>query len=105
MRSYHINLGAGLAGLTLREHPAPKLGPSDVLVRVRAAALNFREVLIMDRGVYPLPVKPDVIALGDGAGEVVAVGPAVTRTKIGDRVMAAMFPRWIDGPFDPEYAA
>jgi NADPH:quinone reductase-like Zn-dependent oxidoreductase len=50
-------------------------------------------------------VKPDVVALSDGAGEVVAVGPAVTRAKVGDRVMASMFPRWIDGPFDHEYAA
>src|SRR6266700_75239 len=105
MKSYHVNLGAGLEGLSLQEHPTPKLGPNDALVRVRAASINFRETMIMVHGAYPLPVKRDVVALSDGAGEVVAVGPAVTRAKVGDRVMAAMFPRWIDGPFDHEYAA
>src|SRR5262249_54531231 len=60
--------------------------------------LNFRELSVL-RGTYPLPVKPDVVMGADGAGEIVALGEGVTRVKIGDRVAAAMFPRWIDGPF------
>src|SRR5581483_8584227 len=58
---------------------------------------NYRELLIL-RGTYLLPVKPDVIPLCDGAGEVVSIGSSVTRAKIGDRVLANSFPLWIDGP-------
>jgi NADPH:quinone reductase-like Zn-dependent oxidoreductase len=103
MKSYHVNSGAGLGGLTLKEHNEPRPGPREVLVRMRAVSLNFRELMIL-RGIYPLPVKPDVVPVSDGAGEVTAVGKGVTRAKIGDRVMAAMFPHWMDGPFAWEYA-
>jgi NADPH:quinone reductase-like Zn-dependent oxidoreductase len=103
MRSYHVNPGAGLAGLTLQEHDEPSPGPQEVLVRMRAVSLNFRDLMIL-RGIYPLPVKPDVVAVSDGAGEVAAVGEGVTRANVGDRVMAAMFPRWMDGPFAWDYA-
>jgi NADPH:quinone reductase-like Zn-dependent oxidoreductase len=103
MKSYHANSGAGLAGLVASEHPVPEPGFHEVLIRVRANSLNARELLVL-RGVYPLPVKPDVVMGADGSGEIVAVGPAVSRVKIGDRVAAAMFPRWVDGPIDWEYA-
>jgi NADPH:quinone reductase-like Zn-dependent oxidoreductase len=104
MKSYHVNSGTGLAGLTLREHDEPVPGLREVLVRVRASALNFRELMIL-RGNYPLPIKPDVVPLTDGAGEIVAVGEGVTRVKLGDRVAGATFPRWIDGRFGWEYSA
>jgi NADPH:quinone reductase-like Zn-dependent oxidoreductase len=103
MKSYHANSGAGIPGLTVREHHNPKPGPHDVLIRVGANSLNFRELLVL-RGTYPLPVKPDVVMGADGAGEIVAVGPGVGRVKVGERVAAAMFPRWIDGPIEWEYA-
>src|SRR5262245_66560186 len=98
-------MGAGLGGLSLKEHRSPTPGPHEVLVRVRAVSLNGRELSIMMRGVYPLPVKPDVIAVSDGAGEVVAIGPGVTRAAVGDRVVASIFPRWTSGPFDRANAA
>jgi NADPH:quinone reductase-like Zn-dependent oxidoreductase len=98
MKSYHAESGSGLSGLTLKEHDEPKPGPGEVLLRVRASSLNFRELSVL-AGSYPLPVKPDVVMCADGAGEVVEVGPGVSRVKRGDRVAAAMFPRWIDGPF------
>ncbi len=104
MKSYHVNVGAGLAGLMMKEHDEPVPGPREVLVRVRASALNYRELMIL-RGNYPLPIRPDVIPLSDGAGSVVAVGSDVTRVKVGDRVAGAIFPHWIDGPFGWEYAA
>jgi hypothetical protein len=50
----------------------------DVLVRVWANSLNFRELLILD-GTYPLPVKPDVVMGANGAGEIVALGPDVNQ--------------------------
>lgn len=103
MRSYHANLGAGIGGLAVSEHDTPRPGPNQVLVRVRASSLSFRELMIL-RGQYPLPIKPDVVPISDGAGEVVAVGEHVGRVVVGDRVTASMFPRWIDGPFAMEYA-
>jgi NADPH:quinone reductase-like Zn-dependent oxidoreductase len=103
MKSYHANSGSGIAGLTVKEHDEPKTGPREVLVRVRANSLNYRELMVL-RGNYPLPVKPDVVMGADGAGQIVAVGPGVSRIKIGDRVAASMFPRWIDGPIEWEYA-
>jgi NADPH:quinone reductase-like Zn-dependent oxidoreductase len=103
MKSYHANSGAGISGLTLKEHDEPKPGPREVLLRLHANSLNFRELSVL-RGNYPLPVKPDVVMGADGAGEIVAIGPEVARVATGDRVAAAMFPRWIAGKIDWEYA-
>src|SRR6266508_5853625 len=104
MKSFHANLGAGIDGLSVREHDIPEPGPTEVLVQVHAASLSFRELMIL-RGWYPLPVKPDVVPISDGAGEVIAVGERVTRAAVGDRVTASIFPRWIDGRFALEVAA
>jgi NADPH:quinone reductase-like Zn-dependent oxidoreductase len=104
MKSYHINLGAGLAGLMVKEHDIPVPGPHEVLVRVRACSLSFRELMILVLGYYPLPVRPDVVPVSDGAGEVMAVGAGVTRAKVGDRVAGVVFPHWLEGPFAWDYA-
>lgn len=103
MKSFHVQYGGGLAGLQAKEHPVPKVGPHEVLIRIKANSLSFRDVSIL-QGNYLLPVAPDVIAVSDGAGEVVEAGNAVTRTKPGDRVVVNMFPLWIDGPFAWEYS-
>jgi NADPH:quinone reductase-like Zn-dependent oxidoreductase len=103
MKSWHASSGAGTAGLMLKEHDEPKPGPREVLIRMGANSLNFRELMVL-RGNYPLPVKPDVVMGADGSGEIVAVGDGVSRVKVGDRVAAAMFPRWIDGSIEWEYA-
>ncbi|WP_266159523.1 zinc-dependent alcohol dehydrogenase family protein [Dyella silvatica] len=105
MQSYHMSMGAGLDGLLLKQHEVPTPGPHEVLLRVRAVSLNYRELMIMLQGRYPLPVKADVIGVSDGAGEVIALGHGVSRVKLGDRVIASIFPRWIDGPFSIERAA
>src|ERR1051326_3211667 len=105
MKSYHVNLGAGLDGLVMKEHDVPVPGPREVLVRVRASSLNARELMILILGYYPLPVRPDVVPVSDGAGEVVAVGEGVTRARVGDRVVGAVFPYWIDGPYTRDTAA
>ncbi|SMC29883.1 NADPH:quinone reductase [Andreprevotia lacus DSM 23236] len=105
MQSYHMNLGAGLDGLLRKTRPVPQPGSGEVLVKVAAVSLNYRELMILLQGRYPLPVKPDVVAVSDGAGEVVAVGPGVTQRKVGERVVASIFPYWQDGPFTLEHAA
>ena len=103
MRSWHASPGAGIAGLTIREHAIPEPAATEALIRVRATSLNYRELGVL-RDSYPLPLKPDLVPVSDGAGEVVAVGSAVTRVQVGDRVTASIFPRWMDGPFTLDVA-
>lgn len=96
--AYHLDqLGRGLDGMALRESTVPQPGPREVLIGVRAAALNRRDLMILDKK-YPLPATPGVVPLADGAGEVVAVGADVTRVNVGDRVSVTYFRRWINGP-------
>ncbi|MEV4299726.1 zinc-dependent alcohol dehydrogenase family protein [Microbispora rosea] len=102
MRSYHLDSGAGIAGLTIRDHPDPVPAPGQVVVAVRATSLSFRELMIA-RGDYVLPVKPGVVPLSDGAGDIVSVGPGVDPRRIGERVAATLFPSWQDGPFGIEH--
>ena len=78
MRAYQLDRIGSLDGLVLTERDIPSLGVGEVLVRVRASSLNFRDVMILN-GQYPMPVPPGRVPLSDGAGEVVAVGAGVTR--------------------------
>ena len=105
MKQWRMTMGGGLDGLRLQEAEIPTPGRGEALVRVRAVSLNFRELSILLKGRYPLPVKPDVVACSDGAGEVVDIGPGVTRVKRGARVVASIFPHWQDGPFSAAVAA
>ncbi|NUP51220.1 MAG: NAD(P)-dependent alcohol dehydrogenase [Catenulispora sp.] len=101
MRTYRLaKPGSGdLVELETADRPAP--GRTQLLVRTRAAALNRRDLFITS-GRYPLPARPGVVPLSDGAGEVVAVGADVARFAVGDRVTASYWPRWISGPLRPE---
>ena len=82
--------------LTLERAPVPRPAAHEVLVRVRATSLNRRDVYVL-HGQYPMPPRPLVVPLSDGAGEVVSVGQDVTRFKAGDRVAAIFFQRWLRG--------
>src|SRR5215813_8841758 len=96
MRAYHLQEFGKVEGIVLRDDKDPLPKATDIVIRVRAASINRRDGMILHQ-YYPLPAKPDVIPLSDGAGEVVAVGGLVTRFKIGDRVTGSYFPRWRDG--------
>jgi NADPH:quinone reductase-like Zn-dependent oxidoreductase len=89
MQAYVIVKGStDLSGLKRVERDPPKPGPHEVLVRIRAASLNFRDIAIV-RGKYiGGALTRDTIPLSDGAGEVAAVGAGVQRFKAGDRVVA-----------------
>ncbi|MEV4455833.1 NAD(P)-dependent alcohol dehydrogenase [Microbispora sp. NPDC049633] len=100
VRSYHVDSGDGVDGLSLRIRQPRTPGVGEVAVVVHAVSLSFRDLLVL-RGQYVLPVKPDVIPVSDGAGQVIAVGPGVRRVRPGDRVTATLFPRWLDGPLRP----
>lgn len=101
MRVYELQNRFGLDQLTLVERAMPTPGPGQVLVRVRACSLNYRDYRMV-QGEYnprqPLPLVP----LSDGAGEVAAVGVGVSRVKVGERVMACFAPRWLGGAPDRE---
>ena len=87
--------------LTFEQAAVPQPAEHEVLVRVRAASLNRRDVYVL-KGQYPMPPRPALVPLSDGAGEVVSVGAGVTRFKSGDRVAAIFFQRWLDGRPDAE---
>jgi NADPH:quinone reductase-like Zn-dependent oxidoreductase len=86
----------GLEALEQIERRTPQPGPHELLVRVGAASLNFRDRLVIDGTFLPDLALPFVPA-SDGAGEVVAVGKDVTRFRVGDRVIGTYIPKWIDG--------
>ena len=97
MKVFEIPKGATrVEELRRGERPDPKPGPSDVVVRLRAASLNYRDHAIIV-GKYRYNLDRDTIPCSDGAGEVVAVGAAVTRFKPGDHVLPSFFQVWIDG--------
>jgi NADPH:quinone reductase-like Zn-dependent oxidoreductase len=73
-------------------------------VRVRATSINYRDKLVL-LGQYFTPVERPTVPLSDGAGEIVAVGPGVTRFKVGDRVAGTFFQVWTDGPRKGFYPA
>jgi alcohol dehydrogenase len=93
----------GIDNLRLKELPDPKPGPGEVLVRLRAASLNFRDVLALQGGYGSRQKTSGLIPLSDGAGEVVEVGPGVRRFKAGDRVVNTFFPGWLAGPPDERF--
>src|SRR5690606_25797121 len=82
--------------LELAEVPRPTAGPNEVLVRVRATSLNRRDLLMLGGRYGRGGVVPGGIPLSDGAGEVIEVGPGVTRFRVGDRVAGIFFERWLD---------
>lgn len=99
MKAYEIQEPFGIDALTLVERPEPQAGPGQVLVRIRAVSLNYRDLLVV-KGVWR-PTSPRIPA-SDGVGEVVAVGEGVTRIRTGDRVAGIFLPGWIDGEVTPE---
>ena len=93
---------SGPENLNIVERPDPVANPGEVLVRMKAASLNYRD-LVMTRGGYGSRQRTsDLIPLSDGAGVVVALGEAATRFKIGDRVTVSFFQNWISGPASQE---
>jgi NADPH:quinone reductase-like Zn-dependent oxidoreductase len=97
MKAYRLHAPYGFDALRAVELPEPRPGPGEVLVRVRAVSLNYRDLLIV-KGEYSRHLDVPLTICSDGAGEVAAVGPGVTRFKPGEQVVASFFQDWLDGP-------
>jgi NADPH:quinone reductase-like Zn-dependent oxidoreductase len=102
MEAYHIERFGSVDGVVLRSSEDPRPGLREVLMRVRASSLNYRDLMVLKGGGRG-PTKLGVVPLSDGAGEVAAVGDGVTRVKVGGRIAGAFHPRWFGGPIRPEY--
>ncbi|MCX7596522.1 MAG: NAD(P)-dependent alcohol dehydrogenase [Fischerella sp.] len=96
MKVYELQSNTGIDALKLVERPEPKPQSGQVLVRVKATSLNYRDLIVAE-GSYGFAQKYPLVPMSDGAGEVVAVGEGVTRVKVGDRVAGIFFQEWIDG--------
>src|SRR5882762_3107455 len=100
MHIYRLETIGSLDGLVARDEAVPVPSAGEVLVRVKASALNFRDLAIL-LGKSPFPVRPGVVPISDAAGEVEAVGPGVDVLKAGDRVVSTFLPTWYGGPRTP----
>ena len=91
----------GIDKLAAVDLETPKPKPDEVVVKIRAASLNFRDMMVAG-GTYNPRMKLPAIPLSDAAGEIVEVGNEVTSWKVGDRVMPIMIQRWFDGEASDE---
>lgn len=96
MKVYEVQRSFGLENLIPAERPRPVCGPGQVLVAMRAAAPNYRDLMMVE-GQYnprqPLPLIP----FSDGAGEVVQLGEGVNRVRVGARVVPCFAQGWVAG--------
>src|SRR5262249_5873998 len=96
MKLYQIQPAFGIDNLTITERPEPRPGPGQVLLRMKAFSLNYRDLLVV-KGVYNPKLKLPFTPLSDGVGEVAAVGEGVRRVKVGDRVCPLFMQTWLEG--------
>jgi NADPH:quinone reductase-like Zn-dependent oxidoreductase len=104
MRAWQLPAGCASADqMELVELPRPVAGQGEILLRVHANSLNYRDQAIPKGQYFGGTLKAPLIPLSDGAGVVEAVGPGVTRFAPGDRVAGTFFQGWLDGPPTPMF--
>jgi NADPH:quinone reductase-like Zn-dependent oxidoreductase len=101
MRLYRLPRQTGFDDLTLAEAETPHCGRGQVLVRMHAASLNFRDLSVATGRYVLSALPPNLVPLSDGAGEVVEIGAEVTRVKAGDRVAGIFMQGWLGGELEP----
>ncbi|MGH8738279.1 MAG: zinc-dependent alcohol dehydrogenase family protein [Burkholderiales bacterium] len=105
MKVFQIQDDWGMEHLKLATRPDPKPGPGQVLLRMKAASLNYRDLLVPNRGYGAHTGTLPLIPVSDGVGEVIEIGAGVTRAKVGERVCPCLSQGWISGPPSPERRA
>lgn len=102
MNVFQIQDDWGMDNLRLATRPDPRPGPGQVLLRMRAASVNYRDLVVPSRGYGSHTGELPLVVLSDGAGEVMECGAGVTRVKKGDPVCPLFAQAWISGPPTPE---
>ncbi len=97
MKIYEIGSGEGLSGLKAAERDISKPGPGEILVKMKASSINYRD-LMMIKNASVIGIAEGRIPNSDGAGIVEEAGEGVTSFKAGDRVVGCFFQDWEDGP-------
>ena len=100
MRQMQLNKPGGLENFNLVETDKPLVGENQILIKVAASSLNYHDLMV---ALGLIPADDKRVVLGDAAGEIVEIGSNVSKWEIGDSVMSACFPNWIDGPPKYEY--
>ncbi|MCC8942945.1 NAD(P)-dependent alcohol dehydrogenase [Bradyrhizobium sp. Arg68] len=96
MKCYELQGPEGVDALALVDKPVPQAGPGEVLVRLKAATLNYRDLLTV-KGGYGSRQKFPLVPVSDGAGVVEAIGAGVRSLVPGDRVIGSFFENWLGG--------
>jgi NADPH:quinone reductase-like Zn-dependent oxidoreductase len=106
MKSWKIKKGGtSLEDLVIAEQAVPTPGPGELLIKVRACSLNYRDSMVLSGNYFSGVVDRDTTPLSCGAGEVVAIGADVTSYRVGDRVASTFFQGWLSGPATPHMGA
>jgi NADPH:quinone reductase-like Zn-dependent oxidoreductase len=105
MRLYRLPTHTSIDDLTIVEADTPRPGKGQVLVKLHAASLNFRDLAVATGKYMMSALPPDLVPLSDGAGEVVELGEDVTRVRVGDRVAGIFMQGWLGGDIEPEHGA
>jgi NADPH:quinone reductase-like Zn-dependent oxidoreductase len=95
MKAYEVRQ-FGIDNLALVERDEPQAAAGEVVVRFRAASLNYRDLMFV-KGTYNPKARLPAVPLSDGAGEVSAIGEGVTKWRVGDRVCPIFVQGWIEG--------
>ncbi len=98
MRVVQIQDDWSMDNLNMTERPDPLVGAGQVLLRMKAASLNYRDLLVPKRGYGRLTGTLPLIPISDGVGEVIEIGDGVSRVAVGDRACPIMIQSWISGP-------
>lgn len=96
MKTIVIQPAFGIENLQIIDRPEPTPGPGQVLLKMKAWSLNYRDLLVT-KGLYNPKLKLPFVPLSDGVGEVIGVGAGVTRVKVGDRVAGCFMQKWVSG--------
>src|SRR5713226_7727090 len=100
MKAIEIRDKFGFGSLKVTERPDPVPGPGQVVLKMKAFSLNYRDLLVVN-GVGRWKPSLPRIPLSDGVGLVAATGSGVSRVKMGDRVAPIFYPKWLDGKASP----
>lgn len=96
MKAYQIENDGGIEGLALAEREMPKPGPGEILVKMKANSINYRDLLTIKNAGARGITEPR-IPNSDGAGIVEEIGDGVTAFQKGDRVVGCFFQNWLSG--------